>query len=135
MLTANVPVPTVIVPLLVRETDDPQHVDPDIVIADGVSPKGITVPEEIVKFIEPEVPLFIVTLLKVTPEASTVGLPVLSKVTVPPLALHVGEPDLVKLPETVIVPDGAVNVPPDNVKSPLMSSVPAPPVNVPWLKV
>lgn len=101
MLIVNVPVPTVIVPLLVKETDFPQHVDPDIVIV-GLLPRGIVVPEAIVKFIVPEVPLLMVTALKVIPEASTVALPNPSKVTVG-LVGKVDAEFIVKLPETVMV--------------------------------
>ena len=57
-----------------------------------------------------------------------------SHVTVPPLALKVGEPVLdVQSPATVIVPAVDVKVPPPKVKAPFMSIalVLLPPVNVP----
>jgi hypothetical protein len=44
-----------------------------------------------------------------------------SKINVPPLALKVGEPEIVKAPAKVIVPDGAVKVPPLMLKPTLRS--------------
>ena len=80
----------------------------------------------------------IVTKLKVIPEASTEELPVYvpPKVTVPPLALKVGVPVLVKLCEIVITPDVEVNVPPEIMKLPVIVMATLPPVNVPpaWVK-
>lgn len=51
------------------------------------------------------------TKLKVTLLQLNVA-PPLSKVTVPALALKVGDPEIVKFPAIVIFPDGALNVPP-----------------------
>ena len=57
-----------------------------------------------------------------------------SRVTVPPLASHVGAPDLVKFFSILNAPaaDGAVKVPPERVKSPpFTSTIPLAPVKVP----
>ena len=72
----------------------------------GESPKGSVVPLEIVSIrslCNPCPSLSITTLLKVTPEASIVATVAVSKVTVPLLCVQVGEPDSVKLSDTVIV--------------------------------
>jgi hypothetical protein len=57
-----------------------------------------------------------------------------SKVIVPPFALKVGVPEIVRFPATVIVPEGALNVPPDIVKDPFRSA-PLASVSAPELKV
>ncbi len=54
-----------------------------------------------------------------------------SKVTVLVPAVNVGEPEIVQLPETVNVPEGAVSVPEESVSAPLTSTTPEEPVNVP----
>jgi len=41
------------------------------------------------------------------------------KLTVPPFAVNVGTPEIVNPPPTLIVPEGAVNAPLDNVKAAL----------------
>ena len=59
-----------------------------------------------------------------------------SKVTVPPLALKIGEPETDKAPAIVkLVAEGAVNVPPVRVTLPLKSRVPALALKTPpdWL--
>jgi hypothetical protein len=50
---------------------------------------------------------------------------------VPPFALKVGVPLLVKLCEIVITPDVEVNVPPESTKFPVIVMATEPPVNVP----
>ena len=103
----------------------------------GEFPKGIVVPETIVRVRSPAEPAerLIATELKVIPLASMEVLAAMepSRVSIPPLALNVGVPDLVKEPATVKVPDafGAVNVPPEIVKFPFTSKVTAPAVQVP----
>lgn len=78
------------------------------------------------------------TVPKVTLLQLKVAVVAPSKVTVPLLALKVGEPEMVRLPAKVIVAEvGALKVPPDMVKSPFKSapegklSVPALCVTVP----
>ena len=49
----------------------------------------------------------------------------------PPFESNIGAPVWVKFPATYIVEEGAVKLPPDRVKSPFMSRVDAPAVNIP----
>ena len=101
-------------------------------------PKGIVVLLVTVKVgakLPVEIVLLIVTALNVTLEASTLVLDVEvpSKVTVPELWVNVGELEVVKLPEIVMVALVLVKAVPalERVKLPLMSMAASPPVNVP----
>lgn len=62
------------------------------------------------------------TLLKVTALQDKVAAEP-SKVIVPLFALNVGEPEIVKAPATVILELGAVNVPPEIVRSAFKSAL------------
>jgi hypothetical protein len=53
------------------------------------------------------------------------------KSTMPPLALNVGAPEIVKAAPRCMVPDVAVNAPLDNVKAPATDIVPDDPEKVP----
>ena len=113
----NVPVPTVRVPLFVRSMVPTGRPPPLFVLFSvtvGEFPNGSVVPLEMVNTVFPETPspsLSITTVLNVTAEASTVAAVGVSKVIVPLLCVHVGEPVWVKLPATVIVPEVEVKVP------------------------
>ena len=102
----------------------------------GLSPKGRVVPEAMVRVvsIDPLVLVrLIVTRLKLTPGASTEVLAVYvpDSATVPPLASKVGEPVLVKLLVTFIVPDVEVKEPPESEKFPFRFIAESPPAKVP----
>jgi hypothetical protein len=56
-----------------------------------------------------------VTRLNVLTEQARVPLLAPLKLSVPPLALNVGAPEIVNPAATLIIPDGAVNVPLDSV--------------------
>ena len=109
--SVNVPLPTVSVPLL---TTVPLVIHPSFTRTVGLSPKGSVVPDAIVKVVGLLAPdLSMTTRWKLILGALAVALEAPSNVTVPELASQVGEPVWVKLPETYIVPLGAVNVPPE----------------------
>ena len=80
----------------------------------GLAPRGKEQSLPIV--IAPTPPLSMVTVLKVMLLQARVTVLDPSKVTVPPLAVKVGEPEMVKEPTTVMVLEGAVKVPAVNVK-------------------
>lgn len=100
----------------------------------GELPRGIVVLAAIVKvrLVEPETVLFIVTTLKLTPEASKELSPryAPSRVTVPELWLKV-PPVMDKPLSTVRDPEVEVKVPPVMLKAPLMSIAEFPPAKVP----
>ncbi len=103
VVSVIVPVP-LIVPLLVKPLG--------IV---GLLPKGKVHP--LLTVFTPVCPVKL-TKLKVTLLQDNVAV-VPEKSIVPPFALKVGEPEIVNAPEIVVVPDEAVNVPPDKVNPPL----------------
>jgi hypothetical protein len=76
----------------------------------------------------------IVTKLNATLLQLRVALVAPSKDTVPPFASKIADPEIVKLPESVIVPLGAVNVPPEMVSAPFKSA-PLGNIKVPELTV
>lgn len=61
------------------------------------------------------------TILKITLLQVRVTLLVPSKLKTPPLALKIGEPEMVSAPARVSVPLGAVNVPPEIMSAPFRS--------------
>lgn len=119
-LNVHVPVPIVTVPLFV--------IKPAPVV--GLLPSGMVHAEPMV--IGPFKVLLNATRLKVMDAQARVLAPVVpSNVTVPLLALKVGEPVTVKLLSIVIVPEVEVNVPPLRLNEPFRSMVWVAPVNVP----
>ena len=102
----------------------------------GVSPKGIVVPEAMVKVYElaGEADLLILTTLKLTPLAliELLAAVVPSNFTVPPLASNV--PPVIDMPPEICnSPDVLTKSPFVLLKLPPISIVPVPPLKVPVL--
>lgn len=110
---------------------------PDVVsvpVPDSVPPVRVMLPPLFANGLAPSGKLQVVTVLVLavcvkvtrlnvfTEHASVPALAPL-KLSVPPSALKVGAPEIVKPAPTRIVPEGAVNEPPESVKAELMVKV------------
>lgn len=115
-LSVNVPD---VVNFPVPERVPPVRVMLPPLLASGAAPSGKL---QVVSVLVPAVCVK-VTRLKVFTEQASVAVVAPLMLSVPPLALNVGEPEIVKAPATLIVPDGAVNMPLDSAKAELTVNV------------